>query len=148
MKTFTCRTQQDTEALGGRLAHAVTAPGLIALYGDLGAGKTVFARGVARALGIENVTSPTFTIVHEYDAVPPMYHFDAYRLSDADALLDIGFDDYVRRDALILLEWAELVERALPGERVNVTITGSGEQLRTVTMEGVGARCEGMVESL
>lgn len=148
MKTFVCSTQQDTEALGERIARAVSMPCFIALYGDLGAGKTVFVRGVARTLGIDDVTSPTFTIVHEYDASVPLYHFDAYRLNDGDALLDMGFDEYLRRDAFILLEWAELVEPALPFERLNVTITGSGDQARSITLDPVGERYERMVADL
>lgn len=148
MSAFVCKTEGDTEALGARLAGRMRPPCLVTLYGDLGAGKTAFVRGVAQALGAKNVTSPTFNIVHEYDTVPKVYHFDAYRLSDGEALLDIGFDEYLRKDAIILLEWAELVEDALPRERISVTVLGSGELAREIAIEPVGTRCERMVEGL
>ena len=129
-------------ALGERVASLIGRRGFIALYGDLGAGKTVFARGVARAFGIDRVSSPTFTIVCEYPTSPKLYHFDAYRLSDADELYAIGFADYLKEDALILIEWANLVPEALMRDRLDVTIEGSGPDARTVTIEPHGPRCE------
>lgn len=148
MKRFTCKTEADTARLGARLAHALAAPACVALYGDLGSGKTALVQGIGGALGIAGITSPTFTIVHEYDSVPPLLHFDAYRLSDGDALLDIGFADYLDRDAILCVEWAELVEDALPVERLNVTIVGSGADARTIELASVGARYERMVDAL
>ena len=148
MSAFVCKTERDTEALGERLARTLRAPCFVALYGDLGAGKTAFVRGVARVLGVDGVTSPTFNLVHEYDTTPKLYHFDAYRLADGEALLDIGFDEYLRQEAIILLEWAELVEEALPRARINVAIEGSGDLPRNVTVTAVGARLEGMVNGL
>ena len=148
MKRFCCKTEEDTARLGEKLAHALAAPALVALYGDVGSGKTALVRGVGRALGISDITSPTFTIVHEYDSRPPLYHFDAYRLSDGDALMDVGFADYLNRDAILCIEWAELVEDALPTERLNVTITGSGADARVVELAPVGARYERMAERI
>ncbi len=148
MIAFTCKTQQDTEQLGERFAKMLEAPCLVALYGGLGAGKTAFVRGVARALKAGGVTSPTFNIVHEYDSAPPLYHFDAYRLADGEALLDVGFDEYLCQKALILLEWAELVEDVLPKERINVTIVGCGDMPRRVRIQADGVRFERMVNGL
>lgn len=148
MKRYICKTERDTEDLGARLMGVLQAPACVALYGDLGSGKTALVRGAGRALGVTEITSPTFTIVHEYESRPPLCHFDAYRLADGDALLDIGFSDYLGRNALIFLEWAELVQEALPAERLNITITGSGADAREIILSPVGARYEGMVDAL
>ena len=138
MIRYTAKTESDMLALGEQIAEACDRRGFIALYGDLGAGKTVFARGVARVFGVDHVSSPTFTIVCEYPTEPKLYHFDAYRLSDADELYAIGFSDYLRDDSLILMEWANLVADALPKDRLDVTIEGSGMTERTVTIEPRG----------
>ncbi len=135
-------------ALGGRLARALDAPAFVALHGELGAGKTALVRGMGAALGESDVTSPTFTIAHEYATQPKLYHFDAYRLADAEELMAIGFTDYLNEDALIVMEWAELVEDALPRERIDISIVGSGEGLRTVRIQPNGARYEGMAERI
>lgn len=140
MLRYTVKTESDMLALGERIAELCEKHGFIALYGDLGAGKTVFARGVARAFGVDHVTSPTFTIVCEYPTEPKLYHFDAYRLSDTDELYAIGFSDYLHEDALLLMEWANLVSDALPKERLDITIEGSGLDARTVTIEPRGLR--------
>ena len=136
----TVKTESDMLALGAYIAKACNQRGFIALYGDLGAGKTVFARGVAHTFGADHVSSPTFTIVCEYPTEPKLYHFDAYRLSDADELYAIGFSDYLREDALIIMEWANLVAEALPQDRLDVTIDGSGMMERTVTIKPRGLR--------
>jgi tRNA threonylcarbamoyladenosine biosynthesis protein TsaE len=142
MIRYTVKTESDMLALGERVAARCSRRGFIALYGDLGAGKTVFARGVARAFGVRHVSSPTFTIVCEYPTDPKLYHFDAYRLSDADELYAIGYSDYLREDALILMEWANLVPDALPKDRLDVTIDGSGLDERTVTITPRGMKYE------
>lgn len=134
--------ESDMLALGERIANRLGRHGFIALYGDLGAGKTVFARGVAKAFGVSHVSSPTFTIVCEYPTDPKLCHFDAYRLSDADELYAIGFSDYLRDDAMLLMEWADLVSDALPAERLDVTVSGFGSDARTVTLTPHGARYE------
>ena len=135
-------TESELLALGCRVAEILGKHGFIALYGDLGAGKTVFARGVAEAFGVYRVSSPTFTIVCEYPTDPKLYHFDAYRLSDADELYAIGYEDYLGKNALILMEWANLVEPALPADRLDVSISGSGMDARTVVIEPRGTRME------
>ena len=138
----TIETESDMLALGLTVAKLLSRHGFIALYGDLGSGKSVFARGAAEAFGITHVSSPTFTIVCEYPTEPKLYHFDAYRLSDADELYAIGFSDYLREDALLLMEWANLVPEALPKDRVDISIVGSGMDARTVTIEPHGKRYE------
>lgn len=135
------RSEAETEALGARLA-AVLAPGSVVAYrGGLGMGKTAFTRGLARGLGYKGrVTSPTFTIVNEYEGGRlPLFHFDMYRLEGADALFDIGWEDYLDRGGVCAVEWSELTEEALPPETVFVTIARSpeGENARAITIEGV-----------
>ena len=141
-QTVIVPNEQDMLDLGERIAEKLNGRGFIALYGDLGAGKTVFARGVARAFGVTHVSSPTFTIVCEYPTEPKLFHFDAYRLSDADELYAIGFSDYLQDDAMLLMEWANLVSDALPNERLDVHVSGSGTDVRTVTLTAHGARYE------
>lgn len=138
-------TESEMQMLGERIANLCDRHGFIALYGDLGSGKTAFANGAARAFGVTHIASPTFTIVCEYPTEPKLYHFDAYRLSDSDELYAIGFADYLREDALILMEWANLVADALPAERLDITISGSGMEPRTVTIEPRGTRYEEML---
>lgn len=142
MIRYKVETESDMLALGERVAALLEKRGFIALYGDLGSGKTAFARGAARAFGVTRVSSPTFTIVCEYPTEPKLYHFDAYRLSDADELYAIGFSDYLREDALILMEWADLVSEALPEDRLDITIEGSGGMTRTVVIQALGPRYE------
>ena len=130
----------ETEALGARLAQHLRAGDVLAYYGDLGAGKTAFTRGLAAGLGCTGrVTSPTFTIVNEYDGPVPLFHFDMYRLSDSDELFDIGWEDYLSRDGICAVAWSERVADALPEDAVTVTIRRCEEndEWRRITVEGV-----------
>ena len=118
----------ETEALGATLAKQLLSdpalPRYIALYGDLGVGKTAFVRGVASVLcpGAA-VRSPTFALVHEHRGVLPMFHFDMYRITDEDDLYSIGYDDYLTRGGVILVEWSENIPYALPDAYLRVSIT-------------------------
>lgn len=118
----------ETERVGAELAEALLAdsalPRYIALYGDLGVGKTAFVRGVANVLcpGAA-VRSPTFALVNEYRGSLPMFHFDMYRITGEDDLYSIGYDDYLLREGVILVEWSENIPFALPDEFLRVTIT-------------------------
>lgn len=128
---------EETEALGQRLAEHLLPGAVIAYYGDLGAGKTAFTRGLARGLGIaEAVTSPTYTIVNEYlSGRMPLFHFDMYRLGSADELFDIGWEDYLTRGGVCAVEWSENVEEALE-DVITVCIRRLSDQEREVTIEG------------
>lgn len=96
---------------------------IICMYGDLGAGKTLFAQGVASGLGVEDhVSSPTFTIVNEYEGRLPFYHFDVYRISDPDEMYETGFEDYINGGGICLIEWAELIEEIIPTPYKKITI--------------------------
>lgn len=148
MKTIVCKTEQETQALGRRLVRALPVPSFVALYGDLGAGKTALVRGMGEEAGTAEVRSPTFTIVHEYETSPRLIHFDAYRLSDADELFAIGFEEYLTQNAILVLEWAERVPEALPQERLEIHLTGSGDEPRMLQLIPFGQRYESVVNAL
>ena len=114
----------ETEALGEALAARLTAGTVVAFTGDLGAGKTAFTRGLARGLGVpDRVTSPTFTIVNEYEGGRlPLFHFDMYRLGSSDELFDIGWEDYLARGGVCAVEWSEIVSDALEDGVLRVDI--------------------------
>ena len=138
---YLTHNEAETEALGARLA-AVLSPGAVVAYqGSLGMGKTAFTRGLGRGLGYSGrVTSPTFTIVNEYEGGRlPLFHFDMYRLPDEDALFDIGWEDYLDRGGVCAVEWSEQVAQAMPADTVYVTIARCPEAdtWRTITIEGV-----------
>ena len=137
---YLSHSEAETETVGERLA-AVLSPGAVVAYrGGLGMGKTAFTRGLARGLGCRGrVTSPTFTIVNEYEGRVPLCHFDMCRLPDADALFDIGWEDYLDRGGVCAVEWSEQVADALPEDTVYVTIARcpDHEDWRSITIEGV-----------
>ena len=135
---YISNSAQETEALGERLAARLRPGDVIAYTGDLGAGKTAFTRGLARGLGVtDRVTSPTFTIVNEYEGGRlPLFHFDMYRLASADELFDIGWEDYLARGGVCAVEWSENVAEAMDESTIRVDIRrGDGENQRIVTIE-------------
>ena len=109
-------------ALARRLATSFDAGDTIVLKGPLGAGKTVFVRGLAQGLGIDEqlVTSPSFGFVNEYAGKPPLYHFDLYRLNDVVELYEIGWDEYLGRDGITVIEWGERAESLLPSRHYHI----------------------------
>jgi len=137
---YLSRSEAETESIGESLGKRLHPGTVLAFRGDLGMGKTAFTRGLARGLGCTGrVTSPTFTIVNEYEGKIPLFHFDMYRLPDSDALFDIGWEDYLGRDGVCAVEWSERVGDALPADTVWVTIARRPESndWRTITVEGV-----------
>ncbi len=118
-------SERETYELGKELGEAARPGELYCLDGDLGAGKTVFAKGFAAGLGIdEPVTSPTFTIVKEYvGGRLPLYHFDVYRIADPDEMYAIGYEDYFYGEGVCLVEWSELIEELIPESAVHINIT-------------------------
>jgi len=129
-------SEAETEALGEALGRSA-APGLVlAFTGDLGAGKTAFVRGLARGLGYPGrVTSPTFTIVNEYETGRlPLFHFDWYRLQSPDELFDIGWEDYLARNGVCAVEWSEHAPVVLDGALQVDIRRGSGENDRVITI--------------
>ena len=137
MPVFISKSEQETEKLGQRLAEALPGGAVVAMYGELGAGKTAFVRGMARGLGLDcRVSSPTFTIVNEYLGERELIHFDMYRLSGADELFDIGWEDYLGRGAVCAVEWSENVQDAFFGDEVTVRIRKLSDAEREITIEG------------
>ena len=137
--TFVSNSEKETEALGGRLARSLPEGGaVIAMYGELGAGKTAFIRGLGAGLQVKGaVVSPTFTIVNELQGARELFHFDMYRLGSADELFDIGWEDYLSRGGVCAVEWSENVEDAFDGSEIRVSIRKTGETGREITIEGV-----------
>jgi len=137
MSVFYSKSENDTENIGERFAKQISDGTVVAMYGDLGAGKTAFVRGMARGMGLScRVSSPTFTIVNEYLGERQLIHFDMYRLSSADELFDIGWEDYLARGAVCAVEWSENVRDAFFGDEVSVTIEKLSDSERKITVEG------------
>ncbi|MCD8100195.1 MAG: tRNA (adenosine(37)-N6)-threonylcarbamoyltransferase complex ATPase subunit type 1 TsaE [Oscillospiraceae bacterium] len=135
---YITESTEETEALGAALGRCAADGSVIAMYGGLGAGKTAFIRGLARGMGITaRVTSPTFTIVNEYEGARSLFHFDMYRLASADELFDIGWDDYLERGGVCAVEWSENVDGAFDGGEIRVTIDKISDTARRITIEGV-----------
>ena len=136
---FLSHSTQETEAIGEELAQKLRGGDVLAFTDSLGMGKTAFTRGLARGLGCRGrVTSPTFTIVNEYEGKTPLFHFDMYRLGSSDELFDIGWDDYLARGGVCAVEWSERVSVSLPEDTIVVDIarTDEHEDWRTITVTG------------
>ncbi|MBQ1371328.1 MAG: tRNA (adenosine(37)-N6)-threonylcarbamoyltransferase complex ATPase subunit type 1 TsaE [Oscillospiraceae bacterium] len=136
---FITHSAAETEQLGAKLAALLQGGDIVAYRGDLGAGKTAFTRGLARGLGItEPVTSPTYTLVNEYlTGRLPLFHFDMYRLRDAEDLFDLGWEDYLNRGGVCAVEWSETVFSALESPiTVEIEKDPADEDLRRITISG------------
>ncbi len=134
-----------TQALGKSLGPLLFPGAVVALIGPLGAGKTTFVRAVAEGMGVKNlagVNSPTFTLIHEYPARLPIYHFDAYRLATAEQFEGLGIQEYFAGDGVCLVEWADKFLELLPEERLEIRIERIGETARRWDVLGTGARYE------
>ncbi|MCI7128972.1 MAG: tRNA (adenosine(37)-N6)-threonylcarbamoyltransferase complex ATPase subunit type 1 TsaE [Lachnospiraceae bacterium] len=139
---YETNSPEETFDLARRLGEEAQPGTVYTLTGDLGVGKTVFAQGLARGLGIEEaINSPTFTIVQVYDEGRlPFYHFDVYRIGDIEEMEEIGYEDYFYGDGVCLVEWAELIEELLPQKRVALVIEKDlqkGFDYRRITLQEV-----------
>lgn len=135
---YISNSEQDTERIGQQLAGLIPAGSVAAMYGELGSGKTALVRGLARGLGLDcRVCSPTFTIVNEYTAAgkTELFHFDMYRLSSADELFDIGWEDYLARGGICAVEWSENVDEAFDGSEWRIVFRKTGDNSREITVE-------------
>jgi tRNA threonylcarbamoyladenosine biosynthesis protein TsaE len=131
---------EDTQALGARLARAARAGDVVALYGDLGAGKTCFVQGFAAGLGVRGaVTSPTFIMIAEHAGRLPLYHVDLYRTERLEEIRALGLDELLDGDGVTVVEWAEKAEPLLPGRALRVRIHGVGDEPRTIEVTGADA---------
>ncbi len=140
MEVTTC-CAADTRRLGEKLASELRAGDVVLLRGELGAGKSELARGIAAGLGVkETVPSPTFTILNVYDSGRiPLYHFDWYRLESAEELYELGMDDYLGGDGVALVEWPEKCEEAVPEDHLEIRIESCGEETRVFTLTPQGS---------
>lgn len=148
---FEVHSLAETEALGRRLGRLLFPGAVIALVGQLGAGKTRLVRAVAEGLDVVNpdiVTSPTFVLIQEYQARLPIYHFDAYRLNDEREFADLGVHEYFDGAGVCLVEWADKVEGLLPVERLVVRIGIAGAESRRLEIEAHGARYAALLQNL
>ena len=138
MSQFLSHSAEETEDVGFRLAQQLKGGEVIAMYGGMGMGKTAFTRGLARGLGIEHgISSPTFALVHEHTGRLTVYHFDMFRVESWDDLYSTGFYDYLETDAVLVIEWSEHIEEALPKDCIKIQIAlGAHENERIFTVEG------------
>jgi tRNA threonylcarbamoyladenosine biosynthesis protein TsaE len=137
VKTIISRSEDQTRQYGKEYAMNLKQGDVVALYGELGSGKTQFIKGICMGLGVKQVVnSPTFIIINEYtsEKIPVLYHFDFYRMKSRDEIMDIGFKDYFDRKALLMIEWPELVENELPDgvKKIFLNFDSSGENVREI----------------
>ncbi len=141
------QTSQETMQLAQKLAIYLKPGDVLTLEGDLGAGKTTFAKGIANGLGVQRtVSSPTFTIVKEYAGEIPFYHMDVYRLENSDE--DIGFSEYFNGNGISVVEWAQFIEDYLPEHRLNIYIAYIDEHTRNLTLTATSKHFEWVVNEL
>lgn len=128
---------ERTKQIGEALALSIMQGSVVGLVGELGSGKTVFVKGFARGLGLDphDITSPTFTIINEYTATVPLYHFDLYRLENFDQFLDIGAEDYLWGEGICAVEWADLFADQLPEHTLFVRFSVQSETDRLIQIE-------------
>ena len=119
---------EEMQALGRFLGERLRPGDVVCLRGDLGAGKTTLTQGIAAGMGVSRpVSSPTFTLVHEHPGRVPLFHMDAYRLDSSEELWDLGFEEYLRAEGVVVIEWCERVSEALPDERLTLHLEHAGD---------------------
>ena len=139
MQSTVTNSAAETEKFARELAASLKPDDVLAFYGGLGMGKTTFVRGLALGLGsLDEVSSPTFSLVHEYRSTPKLYHFDMYRVTSFDDLYSTGFFDYLETGAILAIEWSENIDDALPDRTIRVTLERLEEEKRRITLEGGG----------
>lgn len=142
MPTFRTASEEETVALGERLARDLPAKQVVLLIGQLGAGKTTLAKGIVKGLGAaqpEEVSSPTFTLIHEYGRDGRVYHVDLYRLDELRELATLGLEDLFEREAVVLIEWGERFPEILPEERTEIRIRVRDDEGREVNVTRANA---------
>ena len=145
---YTSRCEEDTLEIAENIESEKFPGMVICLDGELGSGKTVFVKGFAKALGInETITSPTFSLVKEYyDGELPLFHMDVYRLDDTNK--DFGFDDYINQDGVCIIEWPEMIENQLPEERLDIKIKVIDDETRVLVFTPHGQQYEDLCEAV
>jgi tRNA threonylcarbamoyladenosine biosynthesis protein TsaE len=150
MHIVSTSSEYQTEKIGEELAQYLWAGSIILLSGDLGVGKTAFARGVARGLGIEEpITSPTYTLIHEYSGRLPLYHFDVYRLNHAEDMEDIGYEEYFYGDGVTMIEWPQRIREILPEAYLTVEILKTeNDNERNIFFQSMGSKYVELLKEL
>lgn len=134
---YLTESEEETLTLAKDLAKTLKCGQVVCLRGDLGVGKTVFAKGLCDVLGVtEYVSSPTFTLVNEYEgAFCTVYHFDLYRIEDPDELYEVGFEEFVGGNGIAIIEWPERAEAMLPAKRIEIMLERNGDNGRRITVK-------------
>lgn len=132
-------TEFETQEIARELASTLQPGNVVALFGELGVGKTAFIRGLAQGLGcLQPVRSPTFSLINEYPGNPPLYHIDLYRLESEAEIEDLGWFDYLNSDGVVAIEWADRIQDKLPDDRFDVRLTFGGSEIRIVEIVAIG----------
>ncbi|WPX09195.1 tRNA (adenosine(37)-N6)-threonylcarbamoyltransferase complex ATPase subunit type 1 TsaE [Anaerocellum danielii] len=141
MKEIMSYSYDETVSIGYNIGRNLFKGAIVTLEGDLGSGKTVLTRGIAKAFGIEDISSPTFTIFHVYEGKDGIlvYHFDIYRIEETE-LEDIGYEEYFYGDGIVIIEWADKLKRLRPKEYLKVEIQKIDEDVRKILITGVGEK--------
>ena len=145
------KSPEQTMALGRKLGELMSPGNVICVYGNLGAGKTYFAKGLALGLGVsEHVTSPTFTIINEYEGRIPFYHVDAYRLTEEEEAFELGLEEYLYGRGVTLIEWPERVNSLLPNEYLQlvISLSNEGDDVRVLDFQAKGQSYEKLIKEL
>ncbi len=148
---YTSSSPEETQELGQTLGEILQRGDVICLFGDLGAGKTCFAQGVAWGAGFpqdDYISSPTFTLINEYAGKWPIYHLDFYRIKNPQELLDLGYEEYFFGQGIVVIEWADRVDGFLPAERLEVWLRRMNMMQREITITGIGDRYIDLMEKL
>jgi tRNA threonylcarbamoyladenosine biosynthesis protein TsaE len=141
---ITSASAEETAAAGERLGQTLGPGAVVALSGELGAGKTCFVQGLMRGLGVRaEVTSPTFVLVNQYRGRVPVHHVDAYRTDTLTELLDLGLDEMWSGEGVTVIEWADKLSPLLPADAVTVRIVGVGDEPREISIEDPGGAADG-----
>ena len=148
IKNIYLNNDQETREIGFKLGKLLKPGSIVCLIGDLGAGKTTMTQSLAEALEVDDyITSPTFTIVNQYEGKMPLYHFDVYRIGCSEEMYDIGFEEYINGDGVCIIEWANIIEDILPDEYLKIELNYK-DMGREMTLIPYGEEYEKIVEEL
>ena len=149
-KAFITNSPEETVHLGRKIGKLLKQGDVVALLGNLGAGKTVIANGLCSGLGVKEnyITSPTYTIVNQYDGRIPVYHIDLYRLNDSKELYNLGWDEYIYGHGACVIEWADKAKEMLPEEYLMVNIKVTGTNKRKIILQAKGSSYRNLLERL
>ncbi len=145
------RSPEETLRIGEVIGEKLQPGDIVALIGELGAGKTCLTQGLARGLGVTSewrITSPTFTLINEYPGRVPLVHLDTYRLSGAGDLADLGYEDYFFAGNVVVIEWAEKIRQVLPEQTIFIEIDYVDENTRNIRISGDQVKCESLLTAL